>query len=566
MACRRACRPSGDEVFQIASGTSTVTELGYLSSYQTDGGGFAGGLVADSAGNLYGTTIYGGGGDGGANGVLFEIDAATHTLTPLASSSTNSPGSAPVIDSKGDLFFVDGGNEIDELAAGSHTFTTFATVDVRGPLTIDSAGNIYGQNGAGAYGYGSVFEISAQTGAVKTLIDFNGANGEESSGGLVLDAAGDLFGNAHNLFEIQAGTQTESILAEFADGGLSETNQITLDAAGDIIGTTTPTQGSPDGSVYELAVGSNVVTTLIADAQGVAGLTSSPQGELYGSSSDAVYEIALCYCPGTLILTPVGEVAVEMLTIGGMVVTASGLHKPIRWIGRRSYAGAFVAGQHLMLPICFKRGSLADNIPHTDLWVSPGHAMFVDGQLVPAWRLINGVSVVQAEAVDTVTYIHIELGRHDILLANGAEAESFLDDDCRGQFHNAAEFYAHYPDAVPMVPFAPRLEDGFGLQRLQERIALRAGVFSTTRTNWPAARLCRRRRTRSRFWVGTGRGEPGGAGGAGSAGQWAARVLRPGEWLPRGSTACRYGFGLPCLRHAAASWMDNRPNIRSASN
>ena len=185
---------------------------------------------------------------------------------------------------------------------------------------------------------------------------------------------------------------------------------------------------------------------------------------------------APCYCPGTLILTDRGEVAVEALAIGDRVVTTAGQAEPIRWIGRRSYAGAFVAGQHLMLPVCITAGALADGVPHSDLWVSPGHAMFVDGQLVPAWRLINGVSVVQPDTVADVTYVHIELAGHEILLANGAPAESFLDDDCRGQFHNAADFHARYPDAARMPALAPRLEDGFGLQRLLERVAARAGV------------------------------------------------------------------------------------------
>jgi hypothetical protein len=131
-----------------------------------------------------------------------------------------------------------------------------------------------------------------------------------------------------------------------------------------------------------------------------------------------------------------------------------------------------------MLPVCFKRGALADAMPHTDLWVSPGHAMYIDGQLVPAWRLINGVTVVQPAAVDEVTYIHIELARHDVLLANGAPAESFLEETgFRGQFHNAAEFDALYPDAGPMAPMRKRLEAGFALQRIQERLGARAGVF-----------------------------------------------------------------------------------------
>jgi lysophospholipase L1-like esterase len=187
---------------------------------------------------------------------------------------------------------------------------------------------------------------------------------------------------------------------------------------------------------------------------------------------------ATCFCPGSLIRTDRGEMPVEALEIGNCIITTTGAANPIRWIGRRTYDGRFVAGNHLMLPICIKAGALASNTPARDLYVSPGHAMFVDGQLVPAWRLVNGVSIIQAEAVDTVTYYHIELDAHAIIFTEGALAESFLDDGCRGQFHNAHEFERLYPNAAAMAPLQARLEDGFALQAIQERLASRAGVMT----------------------------------------------------------------------------------------
>jgi autotransporter-associated beta strand protein len=187
-----------------------------------------------------------------------------------------------------------------------------------------------------------------------------------------------------------------------------------------------------------------------------------------------------CYCPGTLIATEHGEVPVEELAIGDKVMTKSGEARPIKWIGRRSYGGRFTLGRKDILPVCIKPGALADNVPKRDLWISPNHAMYLDGVLIEARDLINGTSIVQAERVETVQYIHIELDCHDVIIAEGALAESFIDDDGRGLFHNAHEYRALYPDATNEVLqyCAPRLRDGYELEAARRRIALRAGLLA----------------------------------------------------------------------------------------
>ena len=90
-------------------------------------------------------------------------------------------------------------------------------------------------------------------------------------------------------------------------------------------------------------------------------------------------------------------------------MTTSGAARPIKWIGRRSYGGRFVMGRKDILPICIKAGALDDNVPRRDLWISPHHAMYLEGVLIEAKDLVNGVSIVQAERVEKVEYFHIEL-------------------------------------------------------------------------------------------------------------------------------------------------------------
>ncbi len=58
--------------------------------------------------------------------------------------------------------------------------------------------------------------------------------------------------------------------------------------------------------------------------------------------------------------------------------------------------------------------------------LSPHHALYLDGMLIEAKDLINGVSIVQADRVEKVEYFHIELETHDVIIAEGALAESFI--------------------------------------------------------------------------------------------------------------------------------------------
>jgi hypothetical protein len=187
-----------------------------------------------------------------------------------------------------------------------------------------------------------------------------------------------------------------------------------------------------------------------------------------------------CYCPGTLIQTKRGQKKIEKLKIGDKVKTISGAERSIKWIGRRSYNGRFVIGRKDILPVCVKAGAIAENVPRRDLWISPHHAMYLEGVLIEAKDLVNDVSIVQADRVEQVEYFHIELDTHDVIIAEGALSESFIDDDSRGMFHNAHEYRILYPK-VPQLPArycAPRCDDGYEVEAARRHIATRAGLHS----------------------------------------------------------------------------------------
>jgi hypothetical protein len=184
-----------------------------------------------------------------------------------------------------------------------------------------------------------------------------------------------------------------------------------------------------------------------------------------------------------------GEVPVEELAIGDRVATRNGL-RPIKWIGRRGYDGRFIRGNRDALPIVVRAGALAEGVPARDLWLSPSHALFIDDVLVEAEYLVNGLSIVQAEAVDRVEYFHLEFEGHEVILAEGAPAESYVECDNRRGFHNAHEFTALYPNDARPAFCPPRLEAGTAaLATIRERLFERAELLGYRTTPDPDLHL-----------------------------------------------------------------------------
>ncbi len=199
-----------------------------------------------------------------------------------------------------------------------------------------------------------------------------------------------------------------------------------------------------------------------------------------------------CFLRGTLIWTERGEVAVEDLAIGDEVVILSGEVRPIKWIGHRAYDGRFVAANRSVLPIRIEAGAFDDGVPARDLWVSPEHALYIRGVLVPASLLVNGATITQTQRIDWLEYFHIELDSHEVILAEGAPAESFVDCDNRFMFHNGTEFARLYPaDSRPSWEFcAPRLKaDSAELTAIRAALLERAEALGDRLTDDPDFRL-----------------------------------------------------------------------------
>ncbi|MEM9150398.1 MAG: Hint domain-containing protein, partial [Cyanobacteria bacterium P01_F01_bin.3] len=119
-------------------------------------------------------------------------------------------------------------------------------------------------------------------------------------------------------------------------------------------------------------------------------------------------------------------------------------------------------------PICIKAGALGNNLPMRDLYVSPDHALFIDGLLINAGALTNGTSIVQIE-MEQFVYHHIELEHHALLLAEGTPAESYLpQNQARDLFDNGKEYEELYPNhnSLSLLPMnVPRVNSKRQLPR-----------------------------------------------------------------------------------------------------
>ena len=345
--------------------------------------------------------------------------------------------------------------------------------------TLSGSGALIGDvvNNAEVTASGGTLDIQGNVTGGGTLVVGSGAtlelDGSVSSGNTLQFTADTGVAQIDDLLNSSDHQQFNAPILNFAPGDGLDFATSGLGTFSDI---TNATPGTYDSSTNTTALalddGGSLVATLTMEGN-YSGTTFT-----VSQASGFVDVGAVCYCPGTLIQTERGQKRVEDLKIGDEVMTMSGALRPIKWIGRRSYSGRFAAGQKNILPVCVKAGALEDQVPRRDLWISPHHAMYIDGALIEAKDLVNDVSIVQLERADQVEYFHVELDTHDVIIAEGALSESFIDDDSRGIFHNAHEYPALYPKTATGIAqyCAPRLEDGYEVETVRQRIALRAGL------------------------------------------------------------------------------------------
>ena len=152
---------------------------------------------------------------------------------------------------------------------------------------------------------------------------------------------------------------------------------------------------------------------------------------------------APCYAEGTRIATERGDVPVEHLCIGDRARLADGSTAAVVWLGHRRVDCRRHPRASDVQPVRIAAHAFGMGRPARDVLLSPDHAVYVEGALIPVRYLLNDATVRQQD-VAAVTYWHVELPAHGVLLADGLPAESYLDTGNRPAFsENGTVVMAH---------------------------------------------------------------------------------------------------------------------------
>ncbi|MDA8251149.1 MAG: Hint domain-containing protein, partial [Rhodospirillales bacterium] len=184
-----------------------------------------------------------------------------------------------------------------------------------------------------------------------------------------------------------------------------------------------------------------------------------------------------CFASGTRIATEAGEIPVESLAVGDIVLARGLGLTPVVWLGHRTVDCRRHPRPHDVWPIRIRAGAFARGAPRRDLVLSPDHAVFVRGVLIPVRYLVNGATIVQ-EPREEITYWHVELAQHDLLLAEELACESYLDTGNRAAFANGGGAVTLHPDFAWQVwasrACAPLVLDGPERTAARRRLLARA--------------------------------------------------------------------------------------------
>ncbi len=376
--------------------------------------------------------------------------------------------------------------------SGTNIVSLAITAAAIGAVTADAAYYAHvTDNQTGAQAFATTFDVGYSTTAATsstytkspTAVTSGAGGPAETSegygalelGGVFLNAVGDAvtFKGIDNTLVLDSPTAATTIpLSGFNQAG----DQIVLNGIVDlnaaILGYGNGVLTVRDnGTTYSLNVAGGTSAANFALASGAA----IEGGNASAYATDLVIDYVPCFLRGTMIATPAGEVAVEALRPGDMVVALEDggpVARPVTWVGGSLMRVDEQADPDAAYPVRIVRHAFAMNVPHRDLLVTPEHCILTEAGLVPARMLVNGASVLIDRSLDAYEYHHVELERHGILLSEGLSTESYLGGDNRATFgvwtgSGPAETGVRAAIAAPLAVARDAVEPIWG--RLAER-------------------------------------------------------------------------------------------------
>jgi collagen type I/II/III/V/XI/XXIV/XXVII alpha len=448
----------------VAPGANDIVYIGGSSSWQViSGAGDAASLTVSGAvvfsGNFAATQLFVGGaldvfGAGAAMAVTNTVTLGTllsirlpfvyipGTFDVAGGASVQMgglSGGSPTYGGAGRIF-VDGVSSMEIGTAGGAAAGALS-VDAGSSVTAFSL-NVFANvvnNGDVAIGQGSTLAIAGTvsgTGVVQLGAGDTGAFGGDAVGA---GQTVELVGN--DTLDLSPGGAFAALLSGFAPGDvISVAAPVTAASWAAAPGGTGTLTLSDDGTPI-------ATVTLAGDYSGDTFLVTPGPAE---SSITLVPAVVACFAEGTRILTDRGLVAVEALRAGDAVVSAFGGLRPVRWIGHRRIELVRHPRPQDVLPVRVQAHAFGLGRPYRDLLLSPDHAVFVDEVLIPVRCLLNGATIVQAQCTK-VTYFHVELPAHEVILAEGLPCESYLDLGNRGAFDNGGGAVLLHPDFATRI-------------------------------------------------------------------------------------------------------------------
>jgi autotransporter passenger strand-loop-strand repeat protein len=430
------------ESFQLSADGSGGTDITLAYS----GTVITAGQTVSLTSALSGATVF----PGGTLEVLAGGTAISAAVEGLVQVSAGGTAIGADIGAGGDLSVFAGGTAngvdlIDESAGGSLSFFSFALLNLNDGASAGlAAGDVAAGDVIDFSGTSATLGISGTTMPTATISGFDAAGPATGDTidlhGIAFSAGGAVSLGSGNVLSVTEGGATYTLNLDPAQSFAGETFRLTTDGAG----------------------GTDI--------------TAPP-----------------CYAAGTRLATLAGDVPVEALRAGDAVLARmDGDWAPhrVRWVGRMRVDLTRHPRPDRAAPVRIRADAFAPGVPARDLLLSPDHAVFLDGVLIQAQALVNGATIVRDDPA-AITYVHVELDRHGLLLADGLAAESYLDTGNRGQFAGEAGARALHPDLSAAAAWdtracAPLLLGGARVAGAHAALRARAEALGFARSDDPA--------------------------------------------------------------------------------